>query len=220
MTQLREEDSEKVPLWAKLTIGALLAVVLAQSGALFIYLGGDGESSVEGGGRSGELTDGGGSDAAEKTDGLFHASPEEWDPMREIRRMQEEMDRIFEESFGRLERGDPFGGFLDSDALITPRTDVRETEDEYIVQVEMPGADDAEIEITLEDSRLTIEARSKAVLEEERQEEGGLALRRERQLGTFRREIQLPGPVDETSLSSEYEDGVLEVRIEKKGAGV
>ena len=90
----------------------------------------------------------------------------------------------------------------------TPLVDVHETEDEYLVKVDLPGvkADDVSVEVnenvlSLSGSRVP--------------EETGQAQLIERPYGSFVRTLSLPQGVDSDSIEAGYVDGVLELRIPK-----
>ena len=90
----------------------------------------------------------------------------------------------------------------------TPPVDVHETEDEYLVKVDLPGvkADDVSVEVnenvlSLSGSRVP--------------EETGQAQLIERPYGSFVRTLTLPQGVDSDSIEAGYQDGVLELRIPK-----
>lgn len=92
------------------------------------------------------------------------------------------------------------------------RTDLRETEDEYILEADLPGCDKNNIEIRYEDGNLTVSAKQK----EEREEKAENYLRRERRQGKFCRTIPVPENVDDEKINASFENGVLTVVMPKK----
>jgi len=90
----------------------------------------------------------------------------------------------------------------------TPAMDIRETEDEYLVLVDLPGVKQEDVSIELEDQLLTISGTRVPV-------EVGEAQHVERPYGSFARTLNLPKGVDSDSISAGYADGVLELRIRK-----
>lgn len=138
-----------------------------------------------------------------------------WDPFQAMRRMQEEMNRSFAESFSHFYASPRFGDRVRPSAAI-PDVDLREEKDRYVVKADIPGAEDANVNVTLEERTLRIKADTK---EEKRQEtDSGHLLRHERVVGHFERALTLPGPVDATAMQTEYHDGVLTVTIPKSTA--
>ena len=81
-----------------------------------------------------------------------------------------------------------------------------------MVRFEVPGAEESEINVSLEDQTLTVEASSKV---EKKQKKDDHAICSERRMGRFRRQITLPKPVDAASMKTNYEDGVLTVTVKK-----
>lgn len=140
-----------------------------------------------------------------------------WDPFEELRRMQERMSRIFNELeplFGeRLalpsERGwiRPYG----EPYTLEPFADVRETEKEIIVTVDLPGVDKKDINIEVQGDQLEISAEKKY----EAEEEGKGYIRRERAYNRFYKSMRLPAEVDETKAEATLNNGVLEIRLPK-----
>jgi HSP20 family protein len=128
----------------------------------------------------------------------------------------------------RLPAGDPFaglerlshqlGGLLDTwrqqlpdlwaDGF-RPPADVEESDDAYLVEIELPGIrkDDLDIEVT--GRRLTVSG------ERKEKERVGILRRRERTVGRFRYEVVVPGDVDEDGVEAGLDEGVLTVRLPK-----
>ena len=84
--------------------------------------------------------------------------------------------------------------------------------DRYVVRLDVPGAENSKIDVSLEDQTLSVEAVSKF---EDEQKEKDQVLRKERRMGRFHRQISLPEPVDSGSMETNYKDGVLTVTIKK-----
>jgi len=137
--------------------------------------------------------------------------PDTWDPFQEMAAMRDRMDRLFDESFRRF-RFSPRYRDLVRNFYLSPDVDLREEDDQYVVQMDIPGAEEADINVELEGQTLTISGTRTETIEENKP---GNFLRRERRTGQFRRSITLPGPVQEASMDVTYKDGVLTVRIKK-----
>jgi HSP20 family protein len=107
-----------------------------------------------------------------------------------------------------------FNVFFDAPAAWTPRLDVKETDDAYVVQMDVPGIDKKDIHVTLEDGLLSVSGNRKA----EHQEEGanGTWHRVERSWGSFERHLRLGDGVDADNVKAEAKDGVLTIRVPKK----
>jgi HSP20 family protein len=90
----------------------------------------------------------------------------------------------------------------------TPLLDVRETEDDYLVMVDLPGVKSEDVSIEFNDQVLTISGSRVPV-------ETGESQLVERPYGSFVRNLTLPKGVDSDQIKAEYHDGVLELHIPK-----
>ena len=95
--------------------------------------------------------------------------------------------------------------------LMTPDTDMMETDKEFIVAVDLPGFQKKDIKINYEDNRLII----KGTREEETKEEERDYLHRERYFGEFIRTLTLPAKIKEDKIKASFKDGVLKVTAPK-----
>ena len=144
----------------------------------------------------------------------FQSSPgsSTWDPFAEMNRMQQEMDQLFKNAFSRFHTSPQFQG-LTSNPVFSPRLDLQDKGDEYLVKVDMPGMDQAKIETKVENQNLIITGESNEV--NKGQQQNGTALWQERKVGHFERTIPLPGPVKSANIEVSYNDGVLTVQLPK-----
>ena len=131
-----------------------------------------------------------------------------WDPFRELRRMEETMDRLW--------RGlGPTAGGPNSDIENWGiPLDVIRSGDDVIVRASLPGVKPGDINVTIEDNVLTVSGQSST--EEEHKE--GSYLMRERRTGSFHRSIRLPDSIDSNKAESSYESGVLTIKLPKTEA--
>jgi HSP20 family protein len=95
-----------------------------------------------------------------------------------------------------------------------PAMDVRETDDAYLVEVDLPGIDIDDVEVMIEGRTLTIRGR----IEEEKERNAGNYLLRERRRGQFIRAVAVPGMVDVDKAESRYENGQLIVTLPKSAS--
>jgi len=98
---------------------------------------------------------------------------------------------------------------------LVPATDVIEREHEYVVRAELPGVKKEDIDITVQDGVLTINAESKIEHEEKAD---GRVIRQERRYGKYVRSMSLGGQIDQAQLKANYKDGVLELVLPKAEA--
>jgi HSP20 family protein len=129
-----------------------------------------------------------------------------WDPFREFSILQERMDRLVRDSFseGRDE------------ALTTsnfaPAVDVYEDEHNVTLKIEVPGIDEKDIDVRIENNLLTVHGERK--FEKEEKEENYRRI--ERQYGSFTRSFTLPCTVNPEQVTANYEKGVLKITLAKK----
>ena len=128
-------------------------------------------------------------------------------PLEAIRR---DMDLIFDDlsPFSRIRRGNGGHGMQ----LWAPDTDMSETEEAYLLTVDLPGLTKKDIEVSYGDNRVTISGERK----EEKKEEGEDFIRQERYLGKFSRSFTMPADVKEDKIKATFKDGVLTVNIPKE----
>ena len=126
------------------------------------------------------------------------------DPFSSLHR---EMNRLFEDFARGFDLTPAFGFGYEGFA---PRIDVRETDDTVLVEAEMPGLDEKDFELTLNQSTLTLRGEKRR-----EHEEKGSAYRYERSYGSFERTIPLPCEVDADKVKATYRNGVLNVTLPK-----
>jgi HSP20 family protein len=127
-------------------------------------------------------------------------------PYRELNTLQDRVNRLFHESFS--------GGRDESLATssFAPAVDVYEDEHNVTLKIEVPGIDEKDIDVRVENNTLTVHGERK--FEKEEKEEN--YRRVERQYGSFSRTFTLPNTVDTESVSADYEKGVLKIKLAKK----
>ena len=95
------------------------------------------------------------------------------------------------------------------------KTDVKETDTGYVVDVDLPGFKKEEIHLDLQNGYLTISTEKNLENKEEKQ---GKLLRQERYTGTMQRSFYVGENLTEEDVQAKYEDGVLTVTLPKKEA--
>jgi HSP20 family protein len=103
-----------------------------------------------------------------------------------------------------------FGGERESRRWV-PQMDLVEAEDHFVLKADLPGLDEQDVSIEVQDGTLTISGERKA--EHESRERGWYRI--ERSFGSFSRSLTLPERVDTDAISASFDRGVLEVRIPK-----
>jgi HSP20 family protein len=129
-----------------------------------------------------------------------------WEPFRELNVLQDRMNRLFRESLreGQDESLSTSG--------FAPAVDVYEDEHNVTLKIEVPGIDEKDIDVRIENNLLTVHGERK--IEKEEKEEN--YRRVERHYGSFTRTFTLPNTVDTDSVSATYDKGVLKIRLAKK----
>jgi HSP20 family protein len=94
---------------------------------------------------------------------------------------------------------------------LAPPIDVRETDDAYVVEVDLPGIDPKNMELLIEGRTLTIRGQ----ISEEKEQKQGNYLLKERRQGQFMRAVALPGMVDVDKVESRFEHGQLTITLPK-----
>jgi len=137
-----------------------------------------------------------------------------WDPSTEMRRMQAQMDRMFEEAMRHV-RSDQFFQPLTEENQIAAGTKItlQDEQDQYVVKAEIPGSKAESINVGLDGQLLTISAETRN--EQHQKNDQGQVIKEEHYVSDFERAFTLPGPVTASGMHSDYHDGVLTVTIPK-----
>jgi len=123
--------------------------------------------------------------------------------------MHNEMDRLFANFFDE----DRWPA-LSKEHRMVVRWDVAETDDAVKITADLPGLTEKEIDVTIAEGVLTIKGERKAKKETEDKEKH--FHRVERSYGAFERAMSLPTNVDESKISADFKNGVLELTLPKK----
>jgi HSP20 family protein len=125
-----------------------------------------------------------------------------WAPLAQLQR---DMSRLLDDVARTTE------GLGDRGGVLAPRMDVRETEKEFRVSVELPGVSENDVEVDVDEDMLTVRAEKKEEREVERADQHVT----ERLFGVFQRSIRLPEPVEAQAVKAALENGVLQIVIPK-----
>ena len=127
-----------------------------------------------------------------------------WDPFRELEDLRNRMDRLVQATFSG--RDLPEAGAAEAWA---PPADVEETEDAYLMELELPGVDKDRITVEVGDGELDVHG------EIEERERTGVLRRQTRHVGRFDYRMSLPPDVDTEHITAELTNGVLTLRVPK-----
>jgi HSP20 family protein len=130
-----------------------------------------------------------------------------WEPIRELASLQERMNRLFNDSLSPITNQESLaaGSFV-------PPVDVYEDEQTIRLKMEVPGIEEKDIDIRLENNLLTIRGERK--LEKETKEENYHRI--ERSYGSFTRSFSLPNTVNSEEVKAAYSKGVLTINLAKR----
>ena len=133
-----------------------------------------------------------------------------WEPLREFSTMQDRMNRM-----NRLLR-ESYSPEGPEEALTTtsfaPPVDIYEDEHNITLKLEVPGIDEKDFDVRIDNNTLTVHGERK--IEKEEKEEN--FRRVERRYGSFTRSFTLPSSVDPAQVSADYNRGVLKIKLAKK----
>lgn len=123
-----------------------------------------------------------------------------WDPFAELSRLNQQLQR-YADNWRDLPSllGDGFA----------PLADVEETDEAFVVEIELAGVKKDDVEIELSGRRLVVTG------ERKERERVGILRKRTRTVGRFRYEVVLPADLDESGVTAELDEGVLTVRVPK-----
>jgi len=130
-----------------------------------------------------------------------------WEPFREFATLQDRMNRLFRDSYNDAGQDESL-----TTSRFAPAVDVYEDEHQVTLKIEVPGIDEKDIDVRVENNTLTVQGERK--IEKEEKEEN--YRRVERQYGSFTRTFTLPQTVDSEKVSASYEKGVLKITLPKK----
>lgn len=89
----------------------------------------------------------------------------------------------------------------------SPAVDVKATDKEYVLEADLPGMTEKDVDVRVEADRLTVSS----TREEEHEEEDDGYLRRERFTRSFRRSFRLPSDVEKSKIDAHFRNGVLTI---------
>ena len=130
-----------------------------------------------------------------------------YDPFRDLRNLQEEVNRLFTGNVGRSfdDEGIARGSW-------SPSVDIYENKDQIVLEAELPGMKREEFELSIENNVLTLRGERQF----EKKQETDNYHRVERAYGSFTRSFTLPNNVSAEGASADYRNGVLRVTLPKR----
>jgi len=128
-----------------------------------------------------------------------------WDPFREMQTLQNRLNRLFDEQYSGGQETMVTGAFV-------PPVDIYEDQHGIQLKLEVPGIEEKDLDIKVENNVLTVSGERK--FEKEQKEENFHRI--ERRYGNFTRSFTLPNTVDTEKIGADYNNGVLNIRLVKR----
>ncbi len=130
-----------------------------------------------------------------------------YDPFRDLRSLQDEVNRLFSANLPRsfADEGIARGAWM-------PNVDIYENKDQIVLEAELPGMNREDFELTIENNVLTLRGERRF----EKKDEADNYHRVERAYGSFTRSFTLPQTVSSENATAEYKNGVLRVTLAKR----
>jgi HSP20 family protein len=129
-----------------------------------------------------------------------------WDPFRDLMSIQNELNQLFGRTYGAGEAREGARGTW------TPPLDVFETQEKFVIKMELPGVSADEVDISVEDSTLLV--RGERQFYSEQNEENFHRI--ERRFGEFSRSLTLPQTADAQNIQASFDAGVLTIEVPKR----
>jgi HSP20 family protein len=130
-----------------------------------------------------------------------------YDPFRDLRTLQEEVNRLFSTNMTRA-----FGDEGIGRGAWNPSVDIYENKDQIVLEAELPGMKQEDFELTVENSVITLRGERRF----EKFDDADNYHRVERSYGAFTRSFTLPQTVSAEGATAEYQNGVLRVTLPKR----
>jgi HSP20 family protein len=132
-----------------------------------------------------------------------------WSPFREMRNLQRDMDRYFNEAINQLDVSAPA---MESYVAFSPSCDLEESDTHFLLSLDIPGMKKEHIKIEIDNNNvLSVSGERKSETEQKK----GAFFEKERFYGAFQRSFALQGSVKPDQIEAQYQDGVLKIAIPK-----
>ncbi len=129
-----------------------------------------------------------------------------YDPFRDLRSLQDEMNRLFSSSFTRIPNQEEMSTGW------SPSVDIYESGNKIFLEAELPGMKREDFDLSIENNVITLKGERRF----EKKDEGDNYHRVERAYGSFTRSFNLPRTVSTENIKAEFKNGVLSVVLPKK----
>jgi HSP20 family protein len=130
-----------------------------------------------------------------------------WDPIREMEGLQRSINRLFDDASSARRQGQE-----GATAMWAPAVNTYEDKDAFLLSCDLPGMDQKDVKLNLDNNMLTIFGTRRLEHEDKREN----YQRVECLFGTFNRSFTLPATVDAGKIEAKMENGVLKIRLPKR----
>jgi len=130
-----------------------------------------------------------------------------YDPFRDLRSLQDEVNRLFSTNLNRV-----FGDEGIARGAWNPNVDIYENKDQIVIEAELPGMSREDFDLSFENNVITLRGERRF----EKKDDSDNYHRVERSYGSFTRSFTLPPTVSGEGISAEYRNGVLRVTLPKR----
>ena len=128
-----------------------------------------------------------------------------WNRLRNLSNLQEQVNQLFESASPAQTENSALTAWA-------PAVDIHETENELVLKADIPGVNEKDIDVRVENNTLTV--RGERSFNKEVKEDNYLRI--ERTYGSFSRSFGLPNTVNTEAIKAEYKNGVLTVEMPKR----
>ena len=127
--------------------------------------------------------------------------------------LRAEMEQLFDNfSFGRFPSLPSVMAKSNGEGIMMPSVDVHENDKQIVIEAELPGIEEKDVTVTVQDGVLTVKGEKKFEKKEEKEDYHTM----ERRYGSFMRTMRLPDTADEEKISASIDKGILTVTVAKK----
>ncbi len=137
---------------------------------------------------------------------VWTAAGNRWDPYSELMQFQNEMNKLFHETFR-----DELWRMGNGENLYELNTDIKDNKNNYLISMDIPGMEKENINVEVRNNTLLVSGERK----EDTQEENANYYRQERSFGYFTQRLPLPEDADSSEISVTYKNGVLKIAVPK-----
>ena len=130
-----------------------------------------------------------------------------YDPFRDLRSLQDEVNRLFSTNLSRV-----FGDEGIARGAWNPNVDIYENKDQIVIEAELPGMNREDFDLSFENNVITLRGERRF----EKKDESDNYHRVERSYGSFTRSFTLPPTVSGEGIAAEYRNGVLRITLPKR----